>query len=530
MVSCCGGRMETKLNLNLSVQYDRSTLLSAVISGLTFEYLLDEVKTVLNNSTSVEKVDILDILRDISDRANEVGFYNLAEWLDNKSEAQRDLLTLVQSVDARLGRTGTFVQELTLKLTEFVISIGRLNVSENEVDYTGINLDGAWIENVLEQMRLVSENEFIVSLASKQLKTVPLETKTYANSFIETKVNKLNAVCEKIEKKLDKDFDKLQDLVTEVNDKFYNISNEQITDGEKFDKARNTVKLINPHRQTIDKVEDILTEALELSRQLTIHEKKLRAADDEKISDTENGIKDNPSMAEELGREMVTSRLVSSQYLSAIGDGKDRVSALRDRLEKYRQMVESLEQSFKTAIPQESDMKKYSSIKHRLNDLQNRLEIAGSQLVTKDKSIKEALSAAKSGLDVLVEIFTDGKDLYLRNNLMSAVFSSVNCLYNLSENEDKDLEKSQKKFMSEKLEDYSVRNASLLKDLVTFRKIGDEVIRDVAIVLGKPLKLDTLYEMLEIQELAINQANQMYTMLDRNHQKQVDLLVSILNV
>ncbi|MBE5739041.1 MAG: hypothetical protein E7354_04885 [Clostridiales bacterium] len=528
--------METKFELRLNTQYDTNTLLSAFANGLAFEFLLDEVRGQLRDANGIEKADLFDGVQVIAGNGADVGFTTVQEWIANKATAQADLLSLVVVMDSRLAEANQIVSgelsEGTMsKITDFLLKVNAIEITDKYVDVKDTGVRGDFVENIATQLALVSENEFLVGLSSMKLKPVPLETKSYANTFIEEKLNKLNALCDKLTKKLDTDFDGLQDLVADLNDKLYAISNEPITDGEKVDAARKALKAVNSHRQVVDKVEDALIEGVELVRQLTIHENKLKVADADKLSDSTAKIAEaeNIDTKTQIERDMVSMRFMNDQYLAGIKVAQARVKALKERVEEYRKTVENLDLAFKSSIPTESEMKKYSSIKHRLQDLQNRLEISGGQ-IAKDKDTKEILSVAKAGLDTLVEIFTEGKDLFMRNNLMSGVFASLNCIYNLGENEDKELEKSQRKFISEKLEDYSIRNASMLKDLTTFRRVGDEAIRDIAIVLGKPLSAATLYEMAEIQELAINQSNQMFEMIDKSHRKQLELLLSIINI
>lgn len=536
MLSCHGGEMETKIRLRLNTQYDQSTVLSAFASGLSFEFLLEEVRETLRGSLSIEKADIFEGLQVIAANSADVGFTNVQEWLTNKAEAQSDLLAVVALIDARLAEinetiAGEFAEKVMSKLTKFLLAVNSLEITNEYVDVkdTGISMD--FVENVATQLSLVSENEFLVGLSAIRLNPIPLETKSYTNVFIEDKITKLNALCDKLTKKLDNDFDSLEDTVGDLNEKLYAISNEPITDGEKVDLARKALRAMNSHRQLVDKVEDSLIEATEYARQLTIHEGKLKAADNDKLVNTKAKIEEAQTTDAKVQaeRDIVSMKFMNDQYLAGITSSNARVQALKERTSEYRKTLDSLEVAFKSGIPTESEMKKYSSIKHRLQDLLNRLEIAGGQ-VQKTKSLKEILSVAKAGLDTLVEIFTEGKELFMRNNLMTGVFASVSCLYNLGESENKEIEKSQKKFISESLEDYGSRNAGLVKDLTTFRRVGDEAIRDIAIVLGKPLSEETLYEMVEIEELAIQQANQMYEMMDKNNRKQIDLLTNILSV
>lgn len=509
--------------MRLSVKYDDETIVSALIGGLCFDYVLDEIRTNIAEAKNIQKSDIYETLQTIASDGARVDFISLQDWTDNKTFVRDELLALATIIDMRIvsvDGASNFTESLMDSMDEFVKGISSLKVVDGDIDTKDSSLQAELLSKVVEQMTLVSENEFLVELATKDLDFTPLQTKPFVNGFIEKKISKLNTICTKLSEKLNSDYSSLQDMVVNTNDKFYAISNEAITDTEKAEKASKAIRVINSHRALIDKVEDGLVEATEYARQLTLHKDKLR----------------NTEVSEDMSaRDAMAMGVVNEQYLIQIDEARDRLSQLKLDLEKRRKMLDGIELAFKSAIPAENDMKKYTSIKHKLQDLQNRLDIASSQVVLDARS-KDLLTVNKSGLDALIQIYTDGKDVFMRNTLMSGIFASVNALYSLGENEDKVLEKSQKKFISKQLLEYSIKNSTLTKDLQTFRKIGEDIVRDVAIILGKPISLANLKEMAEVIELAVNQSSQMFDMIDKNHKDQVNqistgvLLTDVFNV
>lgn len=521
--------MDKKFRLTLSMDYDNEVLAHSVVSGLIFGYFLDELRDKLAEIDGISKSDIYEALQNIASDGARVDYTSLKDWTENKDFAKDQLLALTVILDQRFaeanGNAGEVVAEVSKDLSNFTDKIAKMEFANGFVSTKESGVNEEIISDVLDELRLVSENEFLVSLMGRDLSFEPLQTKSYTNAFIEKKLKKLDSICSKLSSKIDNDYASLEDMVLDIEKRLYKVATNVSTDGEKAEMTNKILKGINVHKQLIDKVEDGLVEATELSRQLTIHEGKLKEADVKKLE--ENRIASASS--EEANKDLLALRVLNSQYRNQIEKTKMKLDTLKLKLEKHRKVVDGVDLALKSAIPSEAELKKYTSIKHRLQDLQNRLEIAGSQVVLNSES-KEVLTANKSGLEALIQIYIDGKDVFMRNALLSGIFSSANALYSLGENDDKVIEKSNKKFIGTKLLEYSIKNSNLQKDFRTFRKVGDEVIRDVAIVFGKPITLGSLKEMAEIQELAINQSSQMLEMIEKNHKSEVEILTSILKI
>ncbi len=527
--SCFGGRMDKKIRLALSMQYENEVVANSIVSGLMFEHLLDNLRELMAETENISKSDIYEGLQNIASDGARVDYASLNEWTNGKDYARDELLALAVILSRRdsdeSGKPSGIVQRVSDDMAKFASSVSKVEFSNGFALLKDSGVPSEMVEKVLEEMSIVSENEFMIAFMDEDLKYEPLDTKPHTNSFIEKKLKKLSSVVSKLSLKIDSDYASLQNMVVDMEKKLYGIATSVSTDTEKTELANRALKSINSHKQLVDKVEDGLVDATELARQLAIHSGKLKEAEGKELEEMNaSGVR-----GEVANKNLLAKRVANGEYRSKIDDEKIKLDALKLKVERHRKIVEGVEMAFRSAIPTETELKKYSSIKHRLQDLQNRLAIAGSQVVLNNDT-KELLDANKAGLETLVQIYIDGKDLFIRNTLMSGVFSSVNALYSLGENKDKAIEKSNKKFIGAKLLEYSIQNSSLQKDLRTFRRIGDEVVRDVAIVLGKPITLSNLKEMAEIQELAVHQSSQMLEMLDKNHKNEVELLTSILNI
>lgn len=522
--------MDKKIRLTLGMQYENEVLAGSIVNGLMFEHLLEDLREKVAGTENISKSDIYEVLQGVASDGARVDYASVDEWAQGKSYALDELLALAVVLDRRAsdetGEPANIVKDVSDGLARLSDSVAKIEFANGFALLKDSGVSSEMVEKVLEELSIVSENEYMIGLMmGDELKYEPLDTKPYTNSFIEKKLKKLDSIVSKLFVKIDKDYEALQDMVVATQTRLYGIATSVSTDTEKTELASKALRAINSHKQFVDKVEDGLVDATELARQLTIHSGKLKESEDKELEEMNaSGKRDDVA-----NKNILAKKVTNGDYRARIDDTKIKLDALKLKLERHRKIVEGIELAFRSAIPTEAELKKYSSIKHRLQDLQNRLTIAGSQVVLNADS-KDFLETNKSGLETLVQIYADGKDLFIRNTLMSGVFSAVNALYSLGENEDKTIEKSNKKFIGAKLLEYSIQNSSLQKDLRTFRKIGDEVVRDVAIVLGKPITLSNLKEMAEIQELAVHQSSQMLEMIDKNHKNEIELLTSILNI
>ena len=175
-------------------------------------------------------------------------------------------------------------------------------------------------------------------------------------------------------------------------------------------------------------------------------------------------------------------------------------------------------------------MKRYSNLAFKFEDLFVRLELAKSQLKKTDKAFVAGINTAITGLGALVNLALDGKEVFMRNNLLSGIFNCVNGIYDIVENKNKSIELSQIKFVTTRLVKYSALNATLNKDMQTFRRVCNNAIRDIAMMMGKPFSIATMKDIVDTIELAIEQVKELVATLNKNHSEQTKVLGDILNI
>lgn len=149
---------------------------------------------------------------------------------------------------------------------------------------------------------------------------------------------------------------------------------------------------------------------------------------------------------------------------------------------------------------------------------------------SKDKEYLQTFDTAVTGLGVLMNIALEGKDVYMRNTFLSAIFNCVNGIYDLVNNKNKSIELSQIKFVTSRLVQYSLISNTMTKDLQTFRHVCNNAIRDIAITMGKPLTGKNMFDLLEEIDMSIKQIQELLDTINKNHEEQTRLLGDILNV
>ena len=217
-------------------------------------------------------------------------------------------------------------------------------------------------------------------------------------------------------------------------------------------------------------------------------------------------------------------------YLENIADTKLLIDEVAQEMTDGYDMLDRVEVSLKASVPTENEMKRYSSLVFKFEDLYTRLETAKSQHKDKGKDFLLAVKTACSGLLILAELCKEGKDVFLRNTLLSAIFNSVNSIYDLVNDTNKSVEISQASFVTTRLVQYSSLDKVLVKNLQTFRHVCNNAIRDIAMIMGKPFSVAMVMEVVDAIELATKQIEEFVTKLNDNHVEQVRVLGQILSV
>lgn len=528
--------METKIKLNISSSYTLDELKAAICNSLVVEYLIDDLQKTLRDKGKEINIDnILNTFSDIIDNNENVSFASVAEWNLSKVMTFNSLLALVAIFDNTLAEqgqinAGEIIAKIQEEVTNFTLNLSLIEFNEKYIDLKTLKIKHDYLEDTLRQLRLVDENQVLSALVENDLEVTPLEIEKYRNTFIEEKLRRLAELINTTNKTLDLDFEKFFKQITKMHTKFRDIAYEHLTDGEKYDKSRKLIKQVNPHRQLLDKLEDGLTEANELKRQLHVHEERLKKSLVEEIAGYDRRIAEDPENTEMFEREKESVKYVTENYFAKIDALNHKLLLVQNRISDLYKIYDKVENVLKTALPSEDEMKKYTTLSFKFQDLSVRLELAKSQVNKGDKEFKAAFDSAVAGLSVIIQTFVQAKDLFIRQSLMTAIFNVVNSIYDIVDEKNKSIELSQIKFVTNKLAEYSILSASFNKDLLTLRHVGNNGIRDLAIMMGKPFNYDGMLEILSAIDLAINQLNHLYDLLDKNLQEQIQLLTDILAI
>ena len=89
---------------------------------------------------------------------------------------------------------------------------------------------------------------------------------------------------------------------------------------------------------------------------------------------------------------------------------------IQDISKKFN-IIDKLTTTLKTAIPSESEMKRFSNIAYKFQELGVKLEMTKVQMVEKNKEILTGINTATAGFSLLVKEIMTGKELFLKNSL-----------------------------------------------------------------------------------------------------------------
>jgi len=529
--------MEKKFELHLCANYTNEKLKSAICNCVLCDYIIEKLRLAIKrfNKEDLDLFYVYESFKKAIEKSEKITFAGIDEWEQNKIESYQDCLNIVVGLDdiaTKAGKinAGDLIEEVSEDCQGYSVLLHLADIDINHVDFKDIEIREEYITNLQSQLSLVDEGQFLSDLGTMKLEMAALDIDKYRNKFVEKKLNRANKIVEGVSASLEKEFDRLHEEIMNSYDKFYKVAHAALSDGEKVDAARKICKIIPPHRVIMDKLEDKLTEANELKRQLTIHEKKLVEVQEQKFTELDAELQDKPYEKEAFDREKDAISFVTSEYLENISIVKNKIEEVEELNDERYKILDRVEVALKAAIPSENEMKRYSGIAFKFEDLYVRLELAKSQIKDKDKDFVTAIDSAILGLGVLINLALEGKDVFMRNSLLSAVFNCVNGIYDLVDNKNKSVELSQIKFVTTRLVKYSLQNNTLVKDLQTFRHVCNNIIRDVAMMMGKPFSVGTTLEINETIDLAIKQVEELVNTINANHVEQTRLLGDILNV
>lgn len=529
--------METKFNLDLCANYSQEKLKSAVCNCILADYIIEKLRQTIKKFNK-EDIDLFYVYEDFKnaiEKGNKVTFAGIDGWQENKMSVYQDCFNIVVALDdivSRVGlvESGSIIEEFRTDCQNYLVLLNLCDINSKTIDLGLVEVRQDYIDNLKSQLAIVDEGQFLSDLACMRTEVSVLDTTKYRHKYIEQRLNKALKVTSDVEKSLENEFDRLHNDIMECYDRFYKIAYSSLSDGEKANSARDVCKITTPHKRTLDKLENKLTTANELKRQLFISEKKIKQDMMDKLAEFDSRVEERPYEHEEIKREKDSYLFVNNEYLEKIQATIEFVNKIAVDISERYNMLDRIDASLRSAIPCESEMKRYSSLTFKYEDLYVRLALAKSQIKEKDKDFEVALKGAMLGLKVLSHQAKEGKEIFMRNSLLSMVFNCVNGIYDLVDTKNKSLELKQVKFVTSRLVKYSLLNSNFVADLRTFRHVCNNSIRDVAIMMGRPFNLQTMVEICETIELASSQLEELIRTINDNHIEQTQLLGDILNV
>ena len=528
--------MEKRIRTNLGANYDHNLLSSSIVNCIASEYLIDLTReTIRKYHKEIDLSDISDEFAECIDESYNVSFSNMSDWLKNKSNKFTKMLELIVRLDEFLVshekiEKNQVVADIQQKLNFFVVKLTNVRIEDEFIDFTEIDIEEEYIKKTFEQLNLVNEAQVLCQLASSELEFSPLDVERFRNTFIEEKLNKINSIRTSCENTLNKDLDKLNNQIIQMYDKVYDTSYATLTDGEKVDKLRKYIKFVNSHKQLLDKLEDKLTQANELKRQLIVHKKRLDESLKVENETLKKKIKEDPTQEDLFTSQIDGVNFVTHNYFLQIDTAIENVNKLEEKINKQYKVIEQLELAFKNSLPSDKEMNKYSSIGFKFQELQVRLELSKSQIGKEQQGLKKVIDTINVGLSALIAHSLDFKDLFLRNNMVGATFKAVDAIYDFVSSTNKLTAMSQLKFLTDKLDKYNDLVQNFTNDILLYRKVSNDAIRDIAIIMSKPMQSDNLKQIIEIIDLTNSQFEQLYKTLDDNNKQQIEVVHAIMEI
>lgn len=535
-ISYLGGRMETKIKLNIGTLTDLNQITNVVVTSIACEYLIDQLRSELRKfSRDVDLKEQITELASIVDRSYDASFASFEAWHSAKTLAQADMLEFIGKLDNFLSEKGLIasrdlIDRIQNDFVQFVIKLSTIKITQEEIDLAGVDVNREYVASAVEQLRLLDEGILLVSLASMELEFTPIDTKQDRNKFVEDKLRRLDKLTTSCTQIFDNDYDKLLNQILAMHDKFYNVCYSSDTDGEKSEKARKILKSLNPHRLLLDKLENKLAEANELKRQLTIHGKKMTASLDEEKKSITTKLSENPEEEDILNNKLEAKEFVTKEYLARIETEIDALTKLQEKMTVHYKVLDQLEISLKGAIPTEQDMNKYSSIVHKFQELAVRLELDKSQPVKLDKEVIDLINTAIIGIQNMVEHAKNFKDLYLRNAMLTAIFRAVNDLNDFATSENKAEQLNQINYVANKLDKYNEQEKLFTDNIVSYRKLANDIIRNISIIISQTINASHTFEIIDMVDGVIKQFESIYQNLSDNQKKQIEIMKDIMTL
>ena len=523
--------METKFKLQLGMIESLEDLQSVITNGVTREFITDMTHSTLRSYQ--KDMDMLHLVNEFTEleAANYNQTYtNFIDWSASQIENISNMMVFVTKLDGFLAENnkteqGQVVAEFQTNLMNFLASLNSMVITEESLDLGESLVKPAYVRDVLQELKIVNEASLLKTLIGLKLDIEPVDVSNNKNTFIENKLTHLNKLVSACNEMFENDIEKTNDKILNMYEKFYAICYESLTDGEKAEKSRKVMKQLNPHRQLLDKLENKLTDANEFSRQLMIHKQKIIEKLENLKVDAQNRIEANPSQKDTINFELEGSTYVINNYIGRIDDATTNLDNLKEKIASHYNVLDKLEIALKSSIPTENEMKKYSSIAFKLQELGVRLDMSRSQISKEDKEVFTLIDTANSGLKTLTAYALDIKDMFIRNSLMTASYKAVNAMYEIV---DGSKELAQIKVVTELLLKYTEIYNLFADEMVKYRNVANQIIRDLSIIMGRQINGVNLLEVINTLDGGIKKIDMLNDSLNISNNKQNELLNSIL--
>lgn len=528
--------MERKIKLQMAGEYTLSEIRQAIVNGLSYEYLVEKMSSLIGEHKDVDLSDICNGIDMLLSNSNTLAYKGVREWSNVKEFLYNTLIMIAGQLDTallnykKIERGGDLLKGLQEDLENFIIGLAQVSIVDGLVTYDTEIVKEEYVNRVVEQISSIDMMNTMFENFKTLPRLEPMDTAKFANKVVEDKLAKLGSRIEEIKDRLNKNYEGLQDTLVNSYGKFYQLHSQTMLDGEKEEKARAIIKTFSVHRKTLDKIQDRLTESNELSRQLILSKNKLIASTEEKIKEFDEQIAGISSGQDIVENERDTLRYVTDTYVKKIEYCFGAVKNLNEEIARQFDLLDKIETTLKSAIPTSNELKRYSLIVDKYKELIVKLKMKKEQLVIKDKDVFLAIETAVDGMTAMIQVINDGKDLVIRNSLMSAVFNTVNILYDLVDDDNRFKEFTSIQYVSENATKYSEMNMEFAKYTVDFRKLANDGIRNISITLGKSFTGENIMLILKMLNELLEKIQTIYGVLDENNKNQAQFIENIIGV
>lgn len=527
--------MENKIELHLGGAYSLQELKDGVITCLSYEYVADRLVQIVREYSYVDLKDIEGKLANNLDSGRSVSFAKLTQWTSNKRSCYQDLLNIITEIDSALANVGVIMlgeiaEGLKKDLIDFLLALTNIVIDFDGIALGTVRIKDSVLNRTIDELIIVDQTEMLVSFNMGALKEKPLNIEKFRNTIVEKKIAKLNKILTGVRSSLDKDFVRLHNELISMFNSLLGISKSDMLDGDKEEKSRQLVRVVIKHKKLFDKLQDKMTTANELKRQLILNKRRLLENFKDQIDNYDRRVNEGLDDKDLMESEKSSLEYVINFYANQIDKLIEVTDINNEDIARKFDIVDKLTTTLKTAIPSENEMKRFSNIAYKFQELAVKLDMTKVQLETKNKDIVKGINTAVACFRLLVSEVMTGKDLFVKNSLMSAIFNSINIIYDLVDKEDKLSEIKDIKMVTNNLNRYSVISNDFQKDTLEFRKVARDGLASLAIMMGMEYDGKGLFEIVENANETLLNVQSCVEKLSKSNFEQSELLKEVLHV